>query len=408
VARSEIVTLIPLDRAAVVLGLDPAHFNTIVTSRRPENNACDDLWFPYAWQRVGQAGREDLANALYQAESQVIRYLGYYPMPTWIAAEEHPITKPYAVELRNISGRNSRNQQKSVRTTYGYVIEAGSKAKTLIQATAAVTYSDADNDGYNELATVTVTTAVTDPDEIRVYFAAKSGKDAWEIRPASVSITSGTATITFSRFLVPLPQLWEKDPDEGDRWRTIDGDSSSNFITTADVYRVYTDPSVQATFYHEDTCSSCGGTGCSVCNFTTETACLRVRDSRLGLMSYAPATWNATTLSFGSGSCCSQDPDKIKLYYRAGYVDKRRETISYKVMDPEWERAIVYYAFTLLEREASLCGNSQNIYQRFNEDLALSVDGRSWTLSFKHVQNPLGTTRAAINLWRMIERDRLI
>lgn len=407
-ARSNTVTLIPLDRAAHVLGIDPYHFNTITTLRHPEQSACDDLWYEYAWQRVGQLGRDDLAKALYEAERQVIRYLGFYPMPAWIAEEEHPVTKPYAVELRNYSSLNSRGQQKSIRTNYGYVIEPGSRAKSLIESGAAVVYSDANGDGYIELATVSVNTTITDTDEIHVYFPGHLGKDTWEIRPTTVTVNSGVATITFPRYLVPLPELWERDPDEGDIWRTISGDSLSNFITTVDVYRVYTDTSVQATFYHENTCSGCGGTGCVNCDFASETACLRIRDPRLGLMSYSPATWDADTETFTMGSCCSRDPDKIKLYYRAGYVNRGLEDYSYKTMDPEWERAIVYYAFTLLQRVPNLCGNLQDIYARFNEDLALAEGGKSYTIAFKNLQNPLGTTRAAIDLWRMIERERIL
>lgn len=407
-AISPTYTLIPLDRAAAILGLDLYHFNTIVTARRPENSSCDDIWFNLASQRIGQAGREDLASALYEAERQTMRYLRYSPMPTWISHEEHPVTKPFAVELRNYSGLNSRGKQKSIRTNYGYVLEVGSRAKTLIEAQSAVIYSDVDGDGYLETATVSATTTLTDEQEIRVYFQGHSGKDAYEIRPIDISIASGTVTITFPKYLAPLHELWERDPAEADPvWRTIDGDDDDNFVTSVDIYRVYTDPATHATFYHEDTCSSCGGSGCAVCEFTTETACLRIRDSRIGFMSYAPATWNTTTLEYDSGSCCSNDPDKIIINYRAGLVNRELE-FPYRQMDPAWERAIVYYAATLLERAGNLCGNAQNIYQQYNEDMALSADGRSWTIAFKNLQNPLGTTKAAIKLWRMIEKDRLL
>lgn len=405
-ARSDTVTLISLDRAAKILGIDPYHFNTIVTLRRPENNTADDIWFDSSWMRVGQAGRQDLALALYEAERQVINYLGFYPMPAWVSEEEHRITQPYAVELRNIGSLNSRNRQKSIRTKYGYVIEAGSKAKTVIQAGANVVYSDADGDGYNELVTVTVNTTVTNDDEIHVFFAGKSGVDAWEIRPITTSLNAGVATITFQRYQVPLPELWERDPSEGDIWRTIDGDNINNFVTTVDVYRVYTDVSTQATLYYEDGCDNCNGSGCIACEFSTNTGCLRIRDKRLGLMSYSPATWDDDAQEFNISGAA--DPDKISINYRAGYIPPSVENYSYRQMDPVWERAIVFYAFSLLERVPNVTGNTENVYQRFNEDLALSAGGKSYTIAFKNLQNPLGTTRAAINLWRMIERERLL
>lgn len=413
-ARSDIVTMIPLDRAARILGIDPYHFNMITTTRRPQTNACDDVWFQTAEQNIGQASRYDLSAALYQAEQQVTRYLGYSPMPAWIYQEECQITKPFAVELTNYKGINSRGKFKSLRTKLGYILEAGKRTKTLIEAGAAVAYSDANGDGYNELATVTVVTTVTEPQEICVFFAGKSGEDGWEIRPIEVSISGGTATITFQRYLVPLPELWETDPSEDDpHWRTINGDDITKFVEEVDVYRVYTDTTDQATLYYENSCTSCGGSGCAACAFDTESACLRIRDSRLGLFSYSPAEWDAVNERFNFSDGCYSNPSKIKINYRAGFINDNpsaRPKYPYKQMDMLWERSIVYYAFTIMDRvdENNLCGNTQNLWNTMSEDLARSENGRSYTLAFKHMQNPLGTTRAAINLWRMIEQHRLV
>lgn len=133
-ARSDVATLIPLDRAARILGIDPYHFNSIVTSRRPEKSSCDDIWFQYAEQRIGQASRYDLSVALSKAEEQTAEYLGYYPMPTWIEGEDCTVTRPFAVELTNRNGINSMGRAKSIRTQRGFVVETGSRAKTLIEA----------------------------------------------------------------------------------------------------------------------------------------------------------------------------------------------------------------------------------------------------------------------------------
>lgn len=411
-ARSDIVTLIPLDRAAKILGIDPFHFNMITTLRRPQTNACDDIWFQYADQRIGQASRYDLSVALFQAEQQTTQYLGYSPLPTWFSDEERSIAVPYAVELTNYRGINSRGKPKSIRSKFGYVIEAGARAKTLIEERSSVSYCDLNGDGYEETATVTVSTTVTDPQEISIYFTGKDGEDVWEIRPIDVSISSGIATITFQKYLVPLPELWENEPSEDDpQWRTIDGDNEENFVETVDVYRVYTDTSNQATLYYENNCGSCGGSGCPSCEFDTESACLRVRDSRLGVFSYSAATWDEDTESFVFSDGCYANPSKIKINYRAGFVNggtAARTKYPYKQMDTMWERSIVYYAFTLLDRADNVCDNTQNIWKNMSEDLALAEGGRSFSMSFKHMQNPMGTTRAAINLWRMIEQHRLV
>lgn len=411
-ARSDIVTLIPLDRVAKILGIDPFHFNMITTLRRPQNNACDDIWFQYADQRIGQASRYDLSVALFEAEQQVTKYLGYSTIPTWISEEERQIVKPYAVELTNYRGINSRGKSKSVRSKLGYIVEAGSRAKTVIESDATVVYSDANGDGYDELATVTVNTTITDEQEICVYFAGKDGEDRWEIRPIDVSIESGVATITLQKYLVPLPDLWEREPSEDDpQWRTINGDDAANFVEVIDVYRVYTDVTKQATLYYENSCIHCGGNGCEACGFETESACLRIRDSRLGIFSYSAATWNEDSESFVFSESCYSNPSKIKINYRAGFINEStsaKPKYPYKQMDTMWERAIAYYAFSLLDRADNVCDNTQNIWKHMTEDLALSEGGRSFSMAFKHMQNPLGTTRAAINLWRMIEQNRLV
>lgn len=414
-ARSDIVTQIPLDRAAKLIGIDPYHFNTITTLRRPETNACDDIFFQHSHQRQGAFSREDLASALKQAEETVTHYLGYTLIPQWVQNEEKIVTKPANVEMMNVTGRNARGQLKSVVTDRGYVIEGGRKARTLIESDSPVTYSDDDGDGYDELATVNVATTVTDPQEIHLFFSDKSGADKWEIRPINVSISGGNATITFPRYLVPLPELWERDPAEGDVWRTINGDDVNQFIDTCDVYRVYNDPSAPAVLYKEGcSCTNCNGTGCVVCQWSTNTGCLRVRDGRRGIITYQAAEWNADNQEFrllSSSDCCWWEPDKLYIWYRAGLVNLDLDQ-PYLQVDPMWERLVVFYALTLIDRKIPGCENTQNIYDMATKDLGLSQSsGNSsytYALTGRIAGNPLGTKRAAINLWRSIESNRIL
>lgn len=405
-ARSEIVTIIPLDTAARIIGNDPIHFNSIETTRRPITNACDDIWFQYAWQRTGQASRDDLALALREAEDMTIDYLGYSPVPIWVEAEEKLVEHPSVVELQGW-GLNSRGQAKSVQSNLGFVIEAGVRAKSLVQASAPIVYSDEDGDGYNETATVTVATSLTEAQEIHAYFEGKSGDDSWEIRPIDITLSGGNAILVFPRYLVPTPTLWDQDPIEQDIWRPINGDNIANFETAIDVYRVYNDPSDQATFYNRNACSSCNGSGCANCDWSTETGCLYVRDSRLGLLAWQRADWNTGTLQFDPASFCCGEPEKMTISYRAGTINRRMK-YPYIQIDPMWARAIVYFAYTRLDRQDSRCENTQNVWSYWTQDLAKVEQSLSFSISVKDLQNPLGTTRAAIQLWRMIERHRLV
>lgn len=409
-ARSDIVTMIPLDRAAKIIGIDPYHFNSITTLRRPENNACDDIWMQYSEQRQGQLGRDDLAFALKQAEDTVTHYLGYFLVPQWTINEEKIITKPASPDLINIGALNARGMAKSVILDHGYVIEGGQKTKSLISAGVAIVYSDDNGDGYRELCTVIVPTTVTDPQEVHVYFPGKSGSDKWEVRPVDVSLVAGNAIITFPRYLVPLPNLWTNDPDEGDHYRTINGDDINAFLTTVDIYRVFNDPQSQAIFYTEGTtCVDCGGNGCPQCGWTTQSGCIRVRDSRRGIVSYAAATWNTTTNQFDplNSPCPWYDPDKVFLWYRSGLINNELDK-PYLEMEPSWERMIVYYALTLLDRQLNGCENTRNIWKMMDKDMSESANGVAHQIVPRDLGNPLGPKYAAIRLWRMIESNRLM
>lgn len=390
-ARAKTQTLIPLDRAAEVIGIDPLHFNSIYTAQRPLEYACDDVWYQYDWQNGGKYSRERLAYYLHQTERKVAYYLGYYPLPVWIESEDHPLPEFYRPQVRSI--RNINGQPKSVTTQYGYVIECGIKAKTLIESGASIVYSDEDGDGWDETATVTVSTTVTDKEEIHVYFPDKSGQDSWEIRPVEIDLDTDaqTATLTFKRAYAVQPLLWEALPAPDGPTIAVDGDDASNFITTVDVYRVYNDSSQQVVFNYEHDNSTSTGVGI-------------VRNPRLGIVAYSPATWDAETQTWTTITC-NYWPNRLQLWYHAGQRNYEYDYPS-REMDAELERLIVYYAVSI---SGELCGCyvSQAFIDELTEDLALINNARSYQVLGGMLNNPLGTTRAAVNLWQYILHHRI-
>ena len=95
------------------------------------------------------------------------------------------------------------------------------------------------------------------------------------------------------------------------------------------------------------------------------------------------------------------------MAYRAGYQDKRR---AYPLiqMDAEFERAISYYALTLLRREVCSCSNVENMMNHWTTDMAVRTPGgATYNVGHDLLDYPMGTTRAAIHAWRLINR-RLI
>jgi len=278
-------TIIPLDRAAFHLGIDPYHFNGCYTTTRTIRPSCDDVWFRYDYQQNGKISRESLAAALAFAEKKTSEVLGYYPLPQWVTDESVDLPQHWDVLRYNFY--NSRGQHKSIRTDWGYVTEVGTLQKDPVECDAVVSFEDLDLDLFNETMQVTVATDVTDEEELRVYYPGKNGRDEWEIRPLNdITIAGGFAVIQWSKELGVLETLINQVADESFESIVVDGDDDTNFLQTVDVYRVYTDTTSQMTLQAES--CSCSSTPCEFC---TETACTTIRDSKEGIVAYQRASY---------------------------------------------------------------------------------------------------------------------
>lgn len=377
-ARSSVNTLIPLDRFARIIGINPLHFNQVYHTVSP-STLCSMPIVQYAWQDSDRVGREEISFALREAENVFAEWLGFDVAPRWIAQERARYISP-----ANRSSFNSGGYYRSVQTRRGYVITGGQEAKTLIQAGDTVVYSDVDGDGYKETATISTPTTVTDTDEIAIYYPGKGGASEWEIRPlTSVAIIAGVATITLRREQLVLENLQELFGSE-----SVDGEVDANFLATVDVYRHYNDPSVQVRFLWEDN----DATG-----FPMQTGFFNIRDYRNGIVVPRAGNWvvadNDFTLT--EWAECST-PDYVDLWYKAGWNSS-----------PELERAVCLYALSLLDRPICGCDSINHHSMYWREDLSEVVSGRGRFQIGRRVQdNPLGTTRAAAEAWKLIERIR--
>jgi len=392
-ARASTYTWLPLDRFFKIMGANPFHSNGIYTELQPVRSGCDDFWLQYDWQDSQHVSREDLAEAIKDAEQQISNYVGYNLLPDWEIDERQDTERPGDPTLFS-SGISIRGQRKTIRTDKYHVISGGQRTKTAIEAGAAIVRSDDDGDGYAETCTVVSATSVTDVNEIRLYYPSENAADKWEIRPLeSVSISGGNVTITFKIWQIPLPELLERLDAT-----SINGDVAANFITTADVYRVWNNPAVQVQFMWEPFpyCSCDTGT-CASCQHGTQYGCLLARDYRLGRFAYAPATYSDGAFTETYFSEC-RDPDQMRLWYQSGYQDKSRER-PWQQLDPFWEKAIAYFAVSLLDREICECEPLIVFWQKWQRDLS-QVDARSYTKSFRDLDNPFGSWQGAIYAWR--------
>ena len=111
--------------------------------------------------------------------------------------------------------------------------------------------------------------------------------------------------------------------------------------------------------------------------------------------------WTATGFDYG------YEPTRLAIYYRAGIKNEHSELYPMTRMDPMWERAIIMYALASLRTEVNGCDNVSAQVEHYQVDLARSADHASFSLSADDLSNPLGTTRAGVDLWQLIKRARL-
>ncbi len=409
--RAATNTQLSIDRWAEILGINPLHFSGVTTTILPLTT-CGNIWFQHAWQNTNQVGRDDIAQAISQAEETIERELGYRLLPSWESDERVIAPQPGIPEVINVGFLDPRGFRPSTRLAYGHFISGGIEARTLLQADVPVFYQDNDLDGYEETARIDVTTAgVTDVEDVAIYFAASSvGQPAlseWEIKPLrTITISGGVVTVTMWKHQLVRPELWEGLGAVG-----VNGDDQDNFAPSVDLYRRWNDPQQQTTLLWRPrpTVCDCGGSGCAACAFQVQTACLHPLDPRLGIISYQSAQWDATDEEFDVLTpAVGRTPDQLRAWYYAGNRDMRR-TWPRRQMEPTLERAVVYYSLGILDRPLCGCHNLEATWRHWAEDLTIrasdGVTSRSFQIDKKVKDNPFGATRGAIFAWNAVQAD---
>lgn len=411
-SRAETITKLPLDTWAQILGIYPVHFAGVVLAGG--GFSCTSAWHQHSWQDFDSTSREEIAEAIARAESDIEHALGYRLIPTWEIEEWNASIRPVLPELFNLNARNLRGFHPTIETDWHWMISGGIREDTLIEAGAAIVYSNTRLPAtYDNLATVTVAVAENfASDEIRVYYPGHTADERWRIRPVTVVVAALTATITFERHLAIDESFMTgfNLVDTGDSaLRPAVGEADGDFLSTVDVYRVRNDPQQQITLQWEPgpTTCSCGGTGCVACAYSTQTGCLILRgDRRLSNVAFAPATWDSTLEQFDAAALAvARIPDSMRVWYYAGLRDESQAS-PIDTMDPDWARTVAIYSASMLDRTPCQC--STYWWDRWSQDMAFS-DGAGELSSFnlppRMLDNPFGTRRGAIYAWQRVRRS---
>lgn len=343
------------------------HFNQVVGEGAPANSDCPNVYI--------QTLRDNIAIAMNQAWNMAVHYTGYNPTPIW---ED--------VKLPLKRGRPWQLQ--TLRIPRRYITAIGQRNSSVIEAAASVIYSDADGDGVDDTATISVATTITNTDEIQVFFQTTDGAPAaaneyYQIRPLTVSISGGNATITGHRSLFVKPStIWDVPYDPSDpSYQTVnagDTQTAGDFVTKVDVYRIYNDTSTVATLIADP--------------YWTKTSSLGTD------VTFAGIVWleeeDSGYVRVRENGSCPEYISHMRLYYKSG------KPLENSMMDVQLQKALSHLANALMpyDMELPLCTASKNRYQ---DDRRQSDPIPTW-------DNPLGSLRGHIYAWSILKQMTLV
>lgn len=396
-ATTNIQTLLSLDEYAEIMGLNPLNFNSAAS---PNENVFgfetdrQPLWFRYSWQASKQMSHSELATYIQQAEKDIAEFLGYWPAPTWIYQETHP----YPPNLRRenyVTMDTTRGVYKPITAQFGKVIGVGRRKATLI-SNETVAYSDEDSDTFEETATITATTSITDKKRIKVFFAGKGGAPEFEVRPIkSIEISGGVATIIINSWLLFDRDLYERLP--GGEPITINSANPANYVTTVDVYDIDFDTETySARFIWEDKDTSL--------EQTTQEAYLKLIDANAGVVEPVPAIynggWNAVSL------VKNYLPDMVQIWYKSGL--QSQEYIKGYDLSPisaEMKKNIAWLATARMEVTFHANNNVMAFVERLKRVTSENIEGGgTFFLDQSSLNAPFGTKYGELLVFRRLKQ----
>lgn len=418
---SVVAPLLSLESFRRILGYHPYHFWGLTNSLVPVTSACNTIVRQHAWQDVDAAGREQVAEAIITAENRLVEALGYSVAPRY-TEDTVPWAKYHNRRLWRLNSVNANGQRLGVRLPEGHIQGIGTERRTLL-TTAAVTYSDADSDGLNDTFVVSVATAVTDPDEIAVYFAAADRLDGaavseyWRISPVSVTISGGTASIKGRSWLLVKPIKYEGVGTSG----ALDPSTAGNFVTTLEIHQrtTYTegddvDTSQAVLLWETDpgSCELCTGVDYTPTDSSNDPAAVGKAIARAGVRNAVSgevipgmSVLNATTGIWTSVDWnCYREPDRVLVRYLAGYpLDANGQ------MKSSFQVIVARLAAAELGRRICACGEANQELWHWQFDLARAggVNSEQYSISPADLDNPWGTRRGQVYAWKQVRNLRL-
>lgn len=414
-------TLLSLEQFRRIVKMHPYHFWQLANASVPLESQCDDLLFEEDWQSADAISRSAIRQSIDVAERKLALWLGYDVAPRYRVDTVDWPRRFNQTEWRAY-GVNAIDRSIGIALPGKQVRALGTLTRTLI-GEAAVTYSDTNGDGVDDAFVATIATNVTSASELAAFFAAsdrwddEAELDAWAVRPVTITISSGTATIRGRAWQLVRPVLYHNYVTE----RTIDPGDPDNLVASIAIYREYMDPNGEtvdtsmATLIWETNpapfwaCATCAGTSPYTPNAADPAAVGKavaragIRDAASGIVTPAQAVRNATTGEWSrvDWSTC-YEPDRVEVRYLAGLPLVNGQ------MDRNWQELVTYLALAELEGPICACEGVRARLHYWQFDLARTAgaNDEAYTISPTDLDNPFGTRRGHVHAWKRVRDMR--
>jgi hypothetical protein len=384
---------------------------------------CDPTVFEYAYQTTDAAGREDIRTAIKRAEEMIFPHLGYNIAPRYKEITV-PVPRYFDSNLNRMNYISADGRWLTINLSEAKIRKIGVETYSLIEtvttgAPAHLVYSDADGDGIYDTFTATVSTTVTDLEEIQVIFAAgdrlngAGPSERWRI-PATVNISGGVATIKGPYWCLVKPILYQSPLATS----ALSISTASNFVTSLDIYRRYIDPTgtttdtAQAKLIWETrpfpafaTCTGCGSStgGANSQDPAAEAYAIArcgIRDAERGIVSVGEAVYDSTSGEwYASWMSNCAPPSRIEIRYEAG------DNLINGQIQPKWISVISRLTAAEIGRRICACPstNKELYYWQIDRAFVGSAELEKFSMTNDEMNSPFGTRNGHLFAWKQVK-----
>lgn len=345
--------VVPLWRYAQMIEQDECALWGITYEGQPSQAGCDDIWT--------EQKRRTVQEALYQAQVMIEELVGFFLKPTYVWG----LLDDAVYQEQRFIDQQQLSHSYGFHTRYKHLLEFGKGTLATLQSGASVSHIT----DPSVIGPLSVT--IGSIDEVKVYHPGSNR----EIKPSSMTYSGGNLIIFIPRCRLVKESLLS----QADALQYVD---TTNFVTTVDVKRLYTDTTDNGNLVKPHTCSSGSLCFCR-CNEFTQAACGYLKDRVTGNIDFVPALYSDGSWTSPSSRYCAYP--FARLYYKSGL----------RSVTSLIEHAVVRLAHTIMPYQPCSCSVLEDYWRddrkipnrltRAREFCPLGqMDGAWWT--FRQMQ----------------------